>query len=91
MQDEKICYLCSRNGNGDALEVHHIFGKSERKYSEKYGLKVYLCGERCHRNGKDSVHRNNEVNLKLKRIAQEKFEETHSREEFVSIFGKNYL
>lgn len=91
MQDEKVCYLCGRNGNGDVLESHHIFNKSERKYSEKYGLKVWLCGNRCHRNGKNAVHKNREVDLKLKRIAQEKFEETHTREEFTQIFGRNYL
>ena len=49
--DERVCWLCGRNGNGDPLECHHIFGGAMRKKSEKYGLKVYLCGDRCHRNG----------------------------------------
>lgn len=91
IQSEKACYLCGRNGNSDRLEEHHIFNKSERKFSEKYGLKVWLCGERCHRNGKYAVHRCNETAVRLKREAQEKFEETHTREEFMQIFGKNYL
>lgn len=91
MQDEKICYLCGRNGNGDRLESHHIFPAANRDNSEKYGLKVWLCGEHCHRNGKDAVHRNRKTDLKLKREAQAKFEENHSREEFIRIFGKNYL
>lgn len=91
IQDKKVCYLCGRNGNGDVLESHHCIGASNRNNSEKYGLKVWLCGDRCHRNGKNAVHRNRKTDLKLKRIAQAKFEETHSREEFVSIFGKNYL
>jgi len=92
MQDEKYCYLCDCNGNKDALEIHHIFfGTANRKLSEKYGLKVWLCGEHCHRNGKYAVHRNRKTDLKLKREAQEKFEETHTREEFIQIFGKNYL
>lgn len=42
--DERVCWLCGRNGNGDPLECHHIFGGAMRKKSEKYGLKVYLCG-----------------------------------------------
>lgn len=91
IQTEKICYLCGRNGNGDALESHHCIGASNRNNSEKYGLKVWLCGNRCHRNGKYAVHKNREADLKLKRIAQEKFEETHTREEFIQIFGRNYL
>lgn len=37
------------------------------------------------------VHFNKELNLKLKRECQEKFEETHSREEFMRLIGKNYL
>lgn len=91
IQDEKVCYLCGRNGNGDALESHHCIGASNRNYSEKYGLKVWLCGERCHRNGKNAAHRCRDTDLMLKRIAQEKFEENHSREDFINIFGRNYL
>ena len=92
IQDEKVCYLCGRNGNGDRLEEHHIlFGNPNRDHSEKYGLKVWLCGERCHRNGKNAAHRCRDTDLMLKRIAQEKFEENHSREDFISLFGRNYL
>lgn len=39
----------------------------------------------------EGVHFNRELDLKLKRECQEKFEETHSREEFMKIIGKNYL
>lgn len=42
------CWLCGRWG---WLEEHHIFGGANRKKSEKYGLKVGLCGDTCHRNG----------------------------------------
>lgn len=31
------------------------------------------------------------LDLKLKEMAQAKFEETHTREEFIRIFGRNYL
>lgn len=91
IQEEKVCYLCGRNGNGDRLESHHCFGASNRDHSEKYGLKVWLCGERCHRNGKNAVHRCRDTDFMLKRVAQEKFEETHTRDEFIQIFGRNYL
>lgn len=45
----KECFLCKRNGSGDRLERHHIFGGANRWKSEKLGLVVWLCGERCHR------------------------------------------
>ena len=43
----RVCAICGRNGMGDPLEKHHIFGGAYRKKSEKYGLTVYLCGMRC--------------------------------------------
>ena len=37
------------------------------------------------------VHFNNDLDLRLKRECQEKFEETHTRQEFIKLIGKNYL
>ena len=91
MQSEKVCYMCGRNGNCDPLESHHIFGASNRDNSEKYGLKVWLCGDRCHRNGPNAVHKSRFSNLMLKSLGQTEFEKTHTRLEFVEIFGKSYL
>lgn len=87
------CFLCGRNGNGDRLERHHIFGAANRPLSEKYGLTVYLCGERCHRTGRYSVHQNAEVADYLHRYGQRKAmqEQGWTAEEFKDIFGKNYL
>lgn len=87
------CFLCGRNGNGDTLERHHIFGGANRKLSEKYGLVVYLCGDRCHRNGEYSAHRNADVAAYLHRYGQEKAmsEQGWSAEQFRDVFGKNYL
>ena len=87
IQTEKKCFLTGRTDN---LQDHHIFfGAKNRENSEKYGLKVWLTAE--HHTGKHSPHRDLEIDLYLKRIAQRKFEETHSREEFMRIFGRNYL
>ena len=49
--DWDTCYLCGRNRIADpcGLEEHHVFGGANRKFSEKYGLKIHICGERCHR------------------------------------------
>ena len=87
------CFLCGRNGRGDRLERHHIFGGSNRKHSEKYGLVVDLCGERCHRNGEYSAHRNAEVAAYLHRYGQEKAmkEQGWTVEQFRDRFGKSYI
>lgn len=91
--DERVCWLCGRNGNGDPLERHHIFGGAMRKKSEKYGLKVYLCGDQCHRNGPKSVHRNAETMIVLHQWGQRKAmkENNWTIDEFRKEFHKNYL
>lgn len=87
LQDKKECYFC-QNQN---VEDHHIFfGTSNRKNSEKHGLKVWLCHV-CHRDQIVGVHFSKARNLQLRRIAQGKFEETGTREDFIKIFGRNYL
>ena len=87
-QKEKKCYVCGAMFN---IHKHHIFyGTSNRKHSEEYGLTVYLCGKH-HNLSNEGVHFNKPLDLKLKQLAQKKFEETHTREEFIKIFGKSVL
>lgn len=91
-EDDHICYLCEANGTMDYLHWHHVFGGANRKKSEKYGLKVRLCGQKCHENGKNAVHRNRETDLAIKAAGQRAFEEHHgTRQDFMRIFGRNYL
>lgn len=74
IQEEKKCYI---SGQTYWLEEHHIFfGRAKRNLSEKYGLKVWLTRE-LHR-GTNGVHNNRELDLKFKRMAQQKFEETYT-------------
>lgn len=89
----KTCWLCGRNGNGDRLERHHIFGSYNRNNSEKYGLVVWLCGDRCHRNGKHSAHQSSDTRKILHKYGQLKWmrENDGTIEDFMKIFGKNYL
>lgn len=87
IQNKKQCFICQRT---DGLEDHHIFFGKNRKKSEKHGLKVWLCQEH-HTWGKTSPHRNILVDRHLKQIAQAEFEQTHTREEFMNEFGRNYL
>ena len=89
IQRVKECWFC---GKTQGLESHHIlYGTANRKLSEKYGFKVWLCHEH-HTGGKDAVHMNKDRDLELKRTAQSYFEEHNgTREEFIKIFGRNYL
>ena len=88
IQKECECLVCRTTYN---LHKHHcFFGKANRKQSEKYGLTVFLCA-RHHNMSNAGVHFNKELDDKIKELAQRKFEETHTREEFRAIFGKSWL
>jgi hypothetical protein len=51
-------------------------------------MQVKVCDE-CHRD--IQLHPLQGRDLELKQEFQRKFEQEHSREEFIRIFGKNYL
>lgn len=89
IQNEKECFIC---GATDWLEEHHVFEGANRKLSEKYGLKVWLC-HFCHNEPPLGVHHNKARMLKLKQIGQRKFMKYYNKtaDEFRVIFGKNYL
>ena len=81
------CYICGRQWG---LECHHIYaGVANRRISETQGFKVMLC-HKCH-TGNGGAQYEKELNLRLKRECQAKFEETHTREEFRKLIGKSYL
>lgn len=87
------CWLCGRNGSADPLDRHHIFGGARKELSEKYGLMVDLCHHDCHIFGSEAVHNNKENMQKLHEYGQRLCMERHgmSKEEFIYLFGKNYL
>lgn len=89
IQSRRECYRTRRTTD---IHEHHIFyGTSNRKNSEKYGLKVYLTGE-YHNLSNKGVHFDKAFDTELKQTGQRAFESTHgSREDFIRIFGKNYL
>ena len=90
---EKVCWLCGRNGSGDPLDAHHIFGGANRKLSEQYGLVVPLCHFRCHESGPKAAHRCRETMQELREWGQAQImsREGWSIEDFRRIFGRNYL
>lgn len=89
-KDESRCFICGKNGGYWGLDTHHVFFGALRKKSEKYGLTVRLCHLECHLEG---VHKDRELDLKLKRIAQKKAMKKYNltTEEFIELFGQNYL
>ena len=86
IQTNKECYFCHTT---QGLHSHHIYGGKNRKTSDKNGFTVYLCFN--HHTGDEGVH-NSEAQLAVfKTLCQEKFERTHSREDFIKIIGRSYL
>ena len=90
--DRTKCFLCSRNAQAEywGLDEHHVYGGPNRKLSEEYGLKVYLCHHSCHLYG---VHKNAGTNKALKATVQQIAMEYYgwTVDDFRRIFGKSYL
>ena len=81
------CFFCGR----PAECIHEVyFGTANRQISIENGFCAGLC-HREHNLSSKSVHRDREMDLKLKRIYQKKYEENHTREEFIALIGKSYL
>lgn len=82
------CYVCGRTTN---LHRHHVFeGSANRKKSEEYGMVIDLCG--IHHNlSSDGIHFNKDLDLKVKREYQKKFEEKYGHDKFMEVFKRNYL
>lgn len=88
IQSEKECFVCKTTLN---LHEHHVFfGTGNRKISERYGMKVWLCQE--HHTGRNGVHFDRQLDLLIKTVAQGTFEkEIGNRDEFRRLFGRSYL
>lgn len=90
--DREHCFICGRNSRADywGLDEHHVYFGGKRQLSEKYGLKIYICHDKCHLNG---VHKDAElcraVQATVQKIAMQKY--GWSVEDFIEIFGRNYL
>ena len=91
-EDREHCFICGRNARADywGLDEHHVYGGANRKMSEKYGLKVYICHDRCHLNG---VHKDADLNRQVQAIVQKRAMQYYgwTTQDFIRIFRKNYL
>lgn len=80
--DVNTCIECGGKGE----HTHHCIFGYNRRNSEKYGLKVRLCSA-CHYR----LHNQDEgLAMKYRKLGQIYFEKTHTHEEYMRIFGKNY-
>lgn len=87
MAETKRCLIC---GSYNWIEKHHVFGGPNRKNSEKYGMVIDLC-HYCHNEPPYGVHFNHKNDLQLKQKYQRLFAERYPNENFMGIFGRNYL
>ena len=78
-----ICYICKQNKKEDWHEV--IEGKN-RQVSMKYGLVIPIC-RKCH----EIVTNDKSLQDKLHKVGQKEFEKKYKTENFIKVFGKNYL
>lgn len=90
MQDIRECYI---TGSTVGLHKHHVYhGTALRKISEAHGFWCWLRWD-WHNGSRYGVHGcdGHNLDMRLKRECQERFEETHTRAEFMNLIGRNYL
>lgn len=90
LQGHRECVLTGYDGI--YLDKHHVFGGANRKKSEQLGLWVWVQPE-LHNLGRESIHRNAELDRTLKKWAQRICMERYdmSIEDFIREFGRNYI
>lgn len=71
---------------------HHIFGASNRKFSEQDGLFIYLTPE-MHNMSDKGIHFNKEFMEYSKKIAEETWCKHYdkTKDDFIKRYGKNFL
>ena len=89
ISNDPKCFVC---GCPYKLHRHHLYGGvGRRDKSEEYGCWVYLCA-RHHNLSNSGVHYYKPLDDKLKKLCQEEWEKRFgSTEDFIRIFGRNYL
>lgn len=81
-KDLEHCYLCGNKKQ----ELHELIEGKNRQASMKYGLVIPIC-RKCH----NLVTNDRTLQEKLHKVAQKEFKKHYKSENFVQIFGKNYL
>ncbi len=88
-KDLEHCIICGKTH----INKHEIFFGRNRNNSIKHGFVIPLCeGEHHNQVGCTGIHFDTELCLEWQKKAQMYFEKNiGTREEFVSMFGTNYL
>lgn len=81
-KDLEHCYICKAKKQ----DLHEIFGGKNRQTSMRYGLVIPLC-RKCH----NLIENDETLKEKWHKVAQKEFKKHYKSENFVQIFGKNYL
>lgn len=78
-----ICYICKKNKKED---WHEIYEGKNRQVSMKYGEVIPIC-RKCH----EIATNDKTLQEKLHKVGQKAFEKHYKSENFLQVFGKNYL
>ena len=78
-----ICYVCKERPKDD---IHEIYAGRNRITSIKNGFCIPIC-RKCH----SEIQNDEEKMLIYKKECQLKYEENHTREDFINLIGRNYL
>lgn len=92
IQSKKECFIFRINYDVETISElyeHHIFEETTK--NEKYVLKIWLCNRHSITDPHYSIRYQKQLDFELKQLVQKKFEELHSREEFIEHFIKSYL
>ena len=83
----EYCYVCAKENKKIRKDhTHEIFGGRNRLISIRNGFTISICNK-CH----DRTEVDMEFDKELKKECQKKFEETHTRDEFLKLIDQNYL
>lgn len=77
---EGLCEFCGKYSK--RLDPHEVYGGSNRKRSIEHKFVKLLC-RKCHDDA--------DIIKQLRIDVQKEYEKNHTRQEFISLIGKNYL
>lgn len=80
--DLEYCIICGKKKD----HLHEVFPGAYRQRSIKENMVIPLCFSHH-----TEIHKDIELSLYWKRLCQQKFEQSHTRDEFIKIFGRSYL
>lgn len=90
VDDLEHCAECGRN----YIELHEVFfGTANRKLSIQDGLVIPLCKTFHHNGNLIGIHKDNDLNIKWKKIAQKRWQEYYgkTKEDFIKRYGISYI